>query len=109
MLVGSVCIRDKMLTSVVWLHSLDSMAQHAATLDVDLSLLGDDGTLNAASRPEVVVHEAPRRLRIGAVVGCAVLSAHEAGSSPGELDVDHAVVVHSRLDGVRVAIFGEFD
>lgn len=98
-----------MLTGVVGLHSLESVAQHAAALDVNLTLLGDDGSLDAAARPEVVVHGAPRRLGVGAVVGCAVFSTHEAGSSPGELDVDHAVVVHRRLDGVCAAIFRELD
>lgn len=109
MLVGSMGILDEMLTSVVWLHSLESVAQHASALDINFSLLGDDGTLDAASWPEVVVHGAPGRLGVGAVVGCAILSTHEAGSSPGELDVDHAVVVHSCLDGVRVAVFRKLD
>jgi hypothetical protein len=45
-----------MLTSVVRLHALQSMAQHAAALHIDLSLFRDDGALDAASRPEVVVH-----------------------------------------------------
>jgi hypothetical protein len=98
-----------MLTGVMWLHSLERVTQHAAALDVDLSLLGDDGSLDAASRPEVVVHGAPRCLGVGAVVGCTVLSTHEAGSSPGELDIDHTVVVHRRLDGVCAAIFRELD
>jgi hypothetical protein len=107
--VGRMCEQCAMLTSVVRLHSLQGMAQHAAALHVDLSLLGDDRALDAASRPEVVVHRPPWRLRVCAVVRCAVLSTHKARRSPGELAVDHAFLVHSRLDGVRVAVLRELD
>src|SRR4051812_34146435 len=93
-----------MLTSVVRLHSLQGVTQHASALDVDLSLLGDDGTLDAASRPEVMVHGTPWRLWVCAVVGCAVLATHEARRGSRELYVDHAVLVDGCLDLIRVAV-----
>jgi len=97
------------LTGVVRLHSLQGVAEHASALDVDLSLLGDYRTLDAASRPEVVVHGTPWRLWVCAVVGRAVLSPHKAGGGPRELDVDHAVLVDGCLDLVRVAVGGKLD
>lgn len=91
------------------LHSLQSMAQHAAALDINLSLFGDDGALDAAARPEMMVHRAPRCLGVCAVVACSVLSTHEARRSPGELHIDEASFVNSSLECVGVAIFGELN
>lgn len=98
-----------MLTGVVGLHSLESMAQHATALDVDRALFGVNGALDAASRPEVVVHRPPWFLGVGTVIGGAILSAHKSRRGPGELYIYHAVLSDGRLDGVLGAILGELN
>lgn len=97
------------LTSMMWLHSLQRMAEHAPPVDIDLAILCDDTALHLGSGPEVVVHRTPRSLRVCAIVACAVLSSHEAGCGPRELDIDHAVLVYRRFDCVVRAIFRELD
>lgn len=91
------------------LHSLQRVTEHAPTLHVELALLCDDGALDNGSWPEMVVHGAPRRLGVCAIIACAVLSAHEARRGPGELHVDHAVVVDGSLDCVERAVFRELN
>jgi hypothetical protein len=94
---------------MVWLHSLQGMAEHAATFHVDLAVFCYDGALDVGPGPEVVVHGAPWGLGVGAVVAGAVFPAHEARRRSDKLDVDKAVVVHCGLDRVRGAIFGELN
>ena len=94
---------------MVRLHALQSMAQHTASVNLDLALLCDDGALDAAARPEVVVHVAPGLLGVGSIVAGAVLATLEAGGGAGELCVDETGVVDGSLDGVRLAILGKLD
>lgn len=96
-------------TSVMGLHSLKSMAQHTAALDVDWALFGVNGALDAASGPEVVVHRPPWLLGVGTVIGGAILSTHKSRRGPGELYIYHAVLSDGRLDGVLGAILGELN
>lgn len=78
---------------MVRLHSLQSMAKHSTSLEIKLSLFGDNHTLYAASGPERVAHGSPGILRVGAVVCGAVLSAHEAWRCPCELHIHHAILI----------------
>lgn len=94
---------------MVWLHALQRVTEHAAAVDFDFTLLGDNGSFNLGSRPKVMMHRAPRRLGICAVVRCAILATHESWSNPGELDVYQAAVVHRSLDCVKASVFGQFD
>lgn len=96
-------------TGMVWLHALQRMAQHSSALHVDFALLCDEGALDTASRPKVVVHGAPRRLGVRAVVGGTIFAAHVARSRPGEGDVDQTVFVDGGLDGVGIAICSELN
>jgi len=97
------------LTSMMWLHSLQRVAEHAPAVDIDLAILCDDTAFHLGSGPEVVVHRTPRSLRVRAIVACAILSSHEARRCPRELDINHAVLVYRRFDCVVGAIFGELD
>ena len=106
----TLCQNQRWLpTSVVGLHSLQSVAEHSPAVNLDLTLLGDDRALDAAPGPEVVVHAAPWLLGVCAVVAGAGLSALEAGSGSGELDVDQAAVVDCCLDRVCRAVLVQLD
>ena len=76
------------LTGMVGLHSLQREAEEAASFAVNVTVLGDDGALDVASRPEGVFNRAPGVLGVGAVIARSVLSSHEPRSCPGELEVD---------------------
>lgn len=97
------------LTGVVWLHSLQSMTEHAPAINLDLALLGDNRALDVAPGPEVVVHATPWLFGVCAVVACSIFSALEARSSSGELHIDQTAVVDCSLDGVCRTIFAELD
>ena len=94
---------------MVRLHALQSHAEHTATCEVDRFPMGDDSALNLCAGPECVPHRSPRSLRIGAIFGCAIRSAHEARSRSLELDVYVGLLVTCRLDVVGRAIFRELD
>jgi len=56
-----------------------------------------------------MAHGAPGIGRIGAKVAGAVLAYHKSGGSTGELEVDQAVFVCCRFDGVRRTVLGELN
>ena len=98
-----------MLTSVVGLHSLQSMAEHSPAVNLDLTLLGNDRALNAAPGPKVVVHATPWLLGVCAIVTGSILSALKARSSPSELDIDQTAVVDCSLDRVCRSVLVQLD
>lgn len=94
----------------MWLHSLESVDEHTASVEIDSALvLGDDTALDMASGPEGVPHLAPWGLGVGAESACTILANDKAGSSPGELEVDDTAGVCAGLDVVAGAILGESD
>lgn len=89
------------------LHALQSVHEHSPTLEINRSLLRDQRTHNLASRPEQVLHAAPRLLRVGAKVAGAVLARRETRCGLGEGDVHDTALVHTALDLVRLSILGD--
>lgn len=87
---------------MVRLHSLQSVDEETAAGHVVGLLLGGDGSFDLAAGPEGMMHGSPWVLVVCAEVRSSILSNQEAGSSPGKGDVDQAVVVDSRLDGVGI-------
>jgi len=94
---------------MVWFHALQRMAQHSPTLHADFTLFCDEGAVDSASWPKVVMHGAPWGLRVCSVVGGAIFAGHVARGRPGEGNVDQTVVVDGSLDGVYIAISGELN
>lgn len=94
---------------MVRLHSLQSGDKHTAAGQVISVFLGGDGTLDGTSGPEAVVHRAPRVLGVSAKVGSTILANGEARGFASELEVNDAVRVDGRLDGVGVTLLVEGD
>ena len=82
-------------------HALQSMTEHSPTVNLYLTFPGDDGALDAAPRPKVVVHAAPGFFGVCAIIAGSCLSTLEARGSPGEFDIDQTAVVDCSLDCVR--------
>jgi hypothetical protein len=91
------------------LHSLQSVAEHSLAIDLNLALSGDNRALGLAPGPEVVVHAAPRLLRVCAVVAGSNLSTLETRCCPGKCDIDQTTIVNCCLDRVRGAVLVELD
>lgn len=94
---------------VVGLHALQSVDEEGLALEVDGALLGGDGALGDASRPERMPHRAPRVLQVGTEEGLARGADLEAGGCSGHLEVDDGSLVVHALDGVKGAIFRKLD
>lgn len=90
---------------MVRLHALESVNKQPTTSEVKSLPLGLDGSLHVAARPEGVVHGAPRVLMVSSVVCGSILTDHETRRCTREGQIDHAVFVDSRLDGVGVGFF----
>ena len=93
----------------MWLHALQRIRVQTPALEVQGAVLGGDGALGDATRPESVAHGSPRVVEVGAEERLAGLSALEAGGSASDLEVDNGLLVVHALDGVRVAIFGKLE
>lgn len=91
------------------LHPLQSMNKDSSAFAVDFSVFGNNGTLKLTSRPEFVDHRSPRSLGVCSEVGRAILSSHKARGVPCELEIDQAVLVACRLDGIEGAILRELE
>lgn len=86
------------------LHALQRVGEEPATGKVVGLLLGCDGALNLASGPESMAHGAPGVLRVRAK-GCgAVLANHQAWRRASKGEVNQAVLIDSRLDGICRAV-----
>lgn len=94
---------------MVGLHALHGGDKETTTSQVVALLLGGDAALDGTARPEGVGHRAPGVLGVGSKVGGTILSDGEARCLPGDLQVDDAVRVDSRLDGVGVTLLVESD
>lgn len=96
-------------SSVVRLHALQGVDVDGLALEVDVAVLGGDGALRGAAGPECVAHLSPGVLEVCAEQRRARLSGLEAGSCPGDREVDQCPLVIHALDCVGVAILGQLD
>lgn len=94
---------------VVRLHALEGVDIKATTLEVNGAVVGSDGALGYAPRPENVPHGAPRVREVGAVQRLSGGTGLETGRGAGELEVDDCPLVVHALDGVKGAILGQLD
>jgi len=94
---------------VVWLHALQSHDEHGLALKVNRPLLGSDGSLGSAPRPEGMAHDAPRVGEVGTEKSLASLAGLETGRQPLDSQVDDCFVIVHRLDGKGCSICGKFD
>jgi hypothetical protein len=97
---------NKRLTSEMRLHALQRMNELAATLEVHRSLLRQHRALDLTSRPEKVLHPAPRLRRVGAKVAGTVLARGKPRRSLCESDIDNSALVRTALDMVALAVLG---
>ena len=73
---------------MVGLHALKGVNEHAAALEVNGTLLGNDAAGNGTSRPESVSHLAPWRLGVGAEGAGAVLADDKTRSDSRKSEID---------------------
>lgn len=92
---------------MVGLHALKTLDEHATALHIVVLLLGGNGSLDGATWPESVAHRTPRVRGVRAKVGSTVLADDEARGVAGEGDVDQAVFIDGRFEGVGIALLVE--
>jgi len=94
---------------MVGLHALEGHGEECLSPQVNRAILGGDGTLSNASRPQGVAHGAPRVVHVGAKKSLSRLSSLETRRGPLNRQVDDCPVIVHRLNCVCGSILGKFD
>lgn len=89
-------------TSVMWFHSLQSMAKESSPSKVYLPSLCDYASFDLTSWPEGMPHAAPRLCRISAEEGLPILARLEPWSGSCHGQVDNALFADDGFDSIRV-------
>ena len=91
------------------LHALQRRNKHTTAGQIVGVILGGDGALDGTAGPECVAHRAPGVLGISSEVGGTILANNETGGLASKLEIDNAVGVDGRLDGIRVTLLIQSD
>ena len=90
------------------LHALQSATKEAQPIETHRALLRQNVALDLTPRPELVIHAAPRLLRVGAEIRVPVFPDHEARRHLRELEIHDLGLVDGGFDGVAFAVFAQF-
>ena len=86
------------------LHALKSMNKLTPTLKINIPRLSRNRPLHITTRPESMVHRAPRMLGMGTIIGSTIFTDHQARGGSRKSQIHQTVFVYVGLDVVSGAL-----
>lgn len=97
------------LTRMMWLHSLQGVHEQPPSGHIQFAFLRQDTSLDLTPRPEGVPHGPPGLVGVGPEETRPILTDHEPGRLPCNLEIDDGLEIRGGFYVVGAAVVAEGD